>query len=35
MTGTITLPAGDQTIRLSVPAGGGGWYLNSLTLQRV
>lgn len=35
MTETITLPAGVQTIRLSVPHGGGGWYLNSMRLQRV
>jgi hypothetical protein len=34
-TEPITLPAGPQTIRLSVPEGGGGWYLNSFTLQRV
>ena len=31
----ITLPAGEQHIRLSVPPGAGGWYLNSLTLKRV
>lgn len=30
----VTLPAGRQTITLSVPEGGGGWYLNSLTFQR-
>lgn len=30
----VILPAGEQTVRLSVPPGGGGWYLNSLTLQR-
>ncbi|MCW6006293.1 hypothetical protein K1W54_17180 [Micromonospora sp. CPCC 205371] len=30
----VTLPAGRQTIKLSVPRGGGGWYLNWLTLQR-
>jgi hypothetical protein len=31
----IALPAGPQTIRLSVPEGGAGWFLNSFTLQRV
>jgi hypothetical protein len=31
----VTLPAGRQTIRLSVPEGGGGWYLNWLTFQRI
>ncbi|MEH1122928.1 hypothetical protein [Micromonospora sp. CPCC 206061] len=31
----VTLPAGRQTITLSVPKGGGGWYLNWLTLQRL
>jgi hypothetical protein len=30
----VELPAGEQIIRLSVPGGGGGWYLNALTLQR-
>jgi hypothetical protein len=30
----ITLPAGVQTIRLDTPTGGGGWALNSFTLQR-
>jgi hypothetical protein len=30
----VTLPAGPQTIKLSVPKGGGGWYLNWFTLQR-
>ena len=30
----VTLPAGEQTIRLAVPKGGGGWALNSFTLQR-
>jgi hypothetical protein len=31
---TVALPAGVQTIRLSVPPGGGGWALNWLSLQR-
>jgi hypothetical protein len=31
---TVALPAGAQTIALSVPPGGGGWFLNSFTLQR-
>lgn len=31
----ITLPVGPQTLRLSVPEGGGGWFLNSFTLERV
>jgi hypothetical protein len=31
----IALPAGPQTIRLSVPEGRGGWFLNSFILQRV
>jgi hypothetical protein len=30
----VTLPAGVQTIRLDTPKGGGGWALNSFTLQR-
>ena len=30
----ISLPAGVQTIRLDVPKDGGGWALNSFTLQR-
>jgi hypothetical protein len=30
----ITLPAGVQTIQLETPKGGGGWALNSFTLQR-
>lgn len=34
LTGAIDLPAGAQTIALSVPRGGAGWYLNSFTLQR-
>jgi hypothetical protein len=31
---TVALPAGVQTIRLSVPPGGGGWSLNWLSMQR-
>jgi hypothetical protein len=31
----VTLAAGRQTITLSVPAGGGGWFLNWFALQRV
>jgi hypothetical protein len=35
VTKPVALPAGPQTIRLSVPEGGAGWFLNSFTLQRV
>ena len=31
----IELAAGVQRLRLSVPDGGGGWYLNSFTLKRI
>jgi hypothetical protein len=31
----ITLPAGRHTISLSVPGGGGGWFLNWFALQRI
>ncbi|MEJ3746851.1 hypothetical protein WEI85_26640 [Actinomycetes bacterium KLBMP 9797] len=31
----VALPAGRQTITLSVPRGGGGWYLNWFALQRI
>jgi hypothetical protein len=31
----VELPAGTQTIRLSIPKGGEGWFLNAFTLQRV
>jgi hypothetical protein len=31
----VTLPAGRQTITLSVPPGAGGWYLNWFALQRI
>ena len=30
----VTLPAGVHTIRIAPPEGGGGWFLNFLTLQR-
>jgi hypothetical protein len=32
---SITLPAGVHGLRLSVPTGGGGWYLNAVTLKRL
>ncbi len=31
----VTVPAGVHALRLSVPDGGGGWYLNSIRWQRV
>jgi hypothetical protein len=31
----VALAAGEQYLRLSVPSGAGGWYLNSLTLRRI